>query len=124
MRALGASQQDIAAAQAALAAQADPPQEQEFGVWEENWPAWVFFCSLVTQWETVSLTTSVPGPMGGAITTTEVRRAGLPSPRVESTARLQGIARSSWPAIFADIQRMERAVLAKDTELLAARRRE
>lgn len=118
MRALGASPEDLAAAQALLDAADEPEPPPAFGVWDENWDTFAFFCSLGTQWAKVSLTYSVAGPMGGASTRTEVRRDCLPAPRVESTARLQGIARSRWPALFADIQRMELAVL--DTDAKAA----
>ncbi len=120
MRALGASQEDIAKARAMLAAAGEPPQQPAFGVWEENWDTFLFFSSLAHQWSKVCLTRSVSGPMGGTRTWTEVRRDCLPSNRVESTARLQGIPRARWPAMFADIQAMERAVLETDAELAQA----
>lgn len=124
MRALGASPQEIAEAQALLDAQAQPPPAaQDFGVWEENWEAFAFFCSLRTQWTHLVLPRTVQLPMGGATTYTEVRRECLPANRVESALRLQGIARARWPRLFADVWLMESAVLEQDAELAAARER-
>jgi hypothetical protein len=120
MRALGASPEDLAAARAALDAAPEPEPLPSFGVWAENWPTFLFFCSLGPQWAKVSLTQSVSLPMGGTRTFTEVRRDCLPANRVESAARMQGIARSRWPALFADILLMERAVLDTDAKLAAA----
>jgi hypothetical protein len=120
MVALGASQEDIAAAQAILAASAEPEPQPAFGVWAENWDTFLFFSSLAHQWSKVCLTRSVSQPTGGTRTFTEVRRDCLPSDRVESTARLQGIPRARWPAMFADIQLMERAVLETDAKAAQA----
>jgi hypothetical protein len=120
MRTLGASPQDLAAAQAILAGAPQPEPEEHFGVWDENWDTFLFFSSLAYQWSKVCLTRSVALPMGGARTWTEVRRDCLPATRVESAARLQGIPRSRWPALFADIQLMERAVLETDAKLAEA----
>jgi hypothetical protein len=118
MRALGASEEDLAAAHAILdALPAEPESEPHFEVWDENWDTFMFFSALAYQWSKVCLTRSVSLPMGGSSTFTEVRRDCLPANRVESTARMQGIARSRWPALFADINRMERAVLETDAKL-------
>jgi uncharacterized protein DUF1799 len=120
MRALGASEQDIAAARAAMDAAPEPEPVPAFGVWEENWPTFEFFCSLVNQWAMVSVARTVDLPMGGSRTNTQIRRAGLPANRIESSARMRGIARSRWPQLFADIQLMEQAVLDTDAKRAAA----
>ncbi len=115
MRRLGATPEQLAQAQAKLAAQAAADaQAEHYGVWEENWATWVFFCSLETQWDRECLTRTLHGPGGSSSTFNEVRRVRLPSERVESHLRLKGIGRALWPAMFADIQRMEIAVLKAD----------
>ncbi|WP_290906226.1 DUF1799 domain-containing protein [Aquabacterium sp.] len=121
MKRLGATPEQIAEAQAALAAQDKAAaQHEQFGVWDENWPAFTLFCSLETQWEREYLTKSQHSPMGASSTYTEVRRVCLPSERVESHARLLGIPRREWPELFLDLQRMEKEVLKVDAENRAA----
>lgn len=127
MRRLGATPEDIAQAQAQLAAQ-DRAQAQDdaaFGVWDENWDTFLFFIALKTQWQMESLTVTMHGPMGSSSSRTELVRAGLPADRVESRLRLKGIRRALWTAMSEDIERMELAVLQEDQRLrnaAAARR--
>lgn len=118
---MGATPQEIARHEAKMAAEAaaTAAEEEHFEVWDENWDAFLFFLSLGTQWSKLCLVRTMGAPTGGSFTATEVRRDGLPYPRIESAARLQGIPRSRWPALFADISLMEDAVLARDAELRA-----
>ncbi len=113
MRRLGATPEQIAKAQAKLAAEGGPAQEH-YGVWAENWDTFLFFCSLETQWERELWTVTTNGPMGASHSHTQARRVCLPSDRVESHLRIQGIPRRLWSAMFADVQRMEIAVLEAD----------
>lgn len=109
MRRMGASEQDLAAMQAQLDAQrAEAVAREEFEVHADNWDDWLFFLSVQTQW--VYANTG----MG-------TQRAGLNYPGVESGARLQGIGRGRWPALFEAVHRVELAVLAADAEQRQAR---
>ena len=112
----------LAEARAQLAAAAPAQAEPACEVWAENWDSFLFFCSLGNHWAKLHLVRTVTGPMGASATHTEVRRDCLPPERVEASARLQGIARSRWPQLFADLRLMEAAVLAKDRETAAAER--
>lgn len=77
----------------------------------------MFFLSLSAQWSKLCITHTVSVPMGGARTFSEVWRDCLPASRVEAAARLRGVPRSQWPALYADVLLMEQAVLDKDAAL-------
>lgn len=110
LRRLGASEQDVAAAQAqADAERAQAQALDEFEVHADNWDDWLFFLSVQTQWVYAST------GMGS-------RRTGLNYPAVESAARLQGLPRRLWPQRFEAVQAVERAVLAADAEQAQAGR--
>jgi hypothetical protein len=112
----------IDAARAAAAAP-PPPARADFEVWDENWETFLFFTSLADQWVKLVVPMTVGG-MGGSFTASEIRREGIPAPRIESAARMQRIARSRWPQLFADISAMVRGVLDQDAELRAQRANE
>lgn len=63
-------------------------------LWPENVESWNFFQSVSTQWNVGT---------GGAI--------GLNYPSVKLVMEMQGIRRSLRPALFAEVQAMERATL-------------
>lgn len=89
-----------------------PAESQDFLVWDENWPSFLFFLSVCTQWEHSVLT--MGAPLGGTLSV--MRRTGLRYPAVESAARLQRIPRNQWPQLFEDIHTMEVAVLDYDAK--------
>jgi hypothetical protein len=99
MRAMGASEACIEAEQKANAAAA-PPVDMDFEVYEDCWESVMFFLAVQTQWVWV----------GGGME--RPRREGLSYPGVESAARLGGVRRSLWPALFADLRVIELEVLA------------
>lgn len=101
LRAFGVSEADIEAAQGGAEA---APAQADFEVYEDCWESVLFFLTVQTQWSYVS---------GGL----SASRSGLHYPGVESGARMAGIRRSLWPGLLADVQVMERAVLAADVEM-------
>jgi hypothetical protein len=98
LRAMGVSEADIEAAQAA---HGDPPDE-DYVLFVDCWEAWQFFEAVQTQW--------VYAGMNG-------RRVRLDYAGVESGARLAGVPRSRWPELQADLRVIELAVLRADKEL-------
>ena len=106
---MNVSEEDIAAMQkkreddALEAAQALGATE-DFEIHEDNWDSWLFFLTVQTQWIY-------------AVSGLGTQRAGLSYPGVESGARMAGLPRRQWPALFADLRVMEVAVLAVDAEL-------
>jgi hypothetical protein len=108
LRAMGVSEADIEAAQAAEVTEAAPVVDG-FEVYEDCWESVLFFLAVQTQWVWSS------GGMGAP------QREGLSYPGVESAARLGGVRRALWPALFADLRVMELAVLNAQGEAEAAR---
>ncbi len=107
MAAMGASEQDIAAARAQMAPEdaADGADGAPvFEVWPENWDVLMLFLSLADQWAYAG------GGMGPTV------RTGLPANRVESALRLGGWARARWAAVYEDIRAMSHAVASADAE--------
>lgn len=86
------------------------PADPECEVWEENWPSWLFFLKVQTQWIWTS---------GMAVV-----RMGLNYPAVESTLRMAGIPRRQWPALLDDLQVIEVAVLDGETKARAEQTRD
>ncbi|HRH13179.1 MAG TPA: DUF1799 domain-containing protein [Azonexus sp.] len=70
-------------------------QEQSYGLWPDNWPAFSLFLDLKTQWR--------PGPMGGVL--------GLDYAAIAPTMDLRGIKRKRRGDLFDALQAMEAAVL-------------
>lgn len=104
LRRMGASAQDIEAAQAqmeqARRVQADA---DDFEVHADNWDAWMFFLSVQTQWVFAS---------SGLV----AQRVAMNYPGVESAARLQRIPQRQWPELFEAVQAVELTVLAVDAK--------
>ncbi|MGE4241726.1 hypothetical protein [Ramlibacter sp.] len=86
-----------------------------------NWETFLFFLSLTGQWNMLAYTEMRPLPGGNFVALPEIQRAGLPAERVESSLRLQCVARARRAEMYADVLRMERAVLERDAELRAER---
>lgn len=107
LRAMGVSEADIEAAQAAEVTDAAPVVDG-FEVYEDCWESVLFFLAVRTQWVWSS------GGMGAP------QREGLGYPGVESAARLWGVRRALWPALFSDLWEMERVVLEAQAERNAA----
>jgi len=83
------------------ARQASRPEvvkEPAFEVWPENMDAVLFFCSLGTQWEVVAGFSSL-------------YYVGIPSPRIEASMNLNGIAARKRKQLFHAVQVMERSAL-------------
>lgn len=83
----------------------DNPDLLDFEVHEDNWDSLLFFFSVGSQWR------YQPYNQGA-------RRCGLDYTGVEAGCRLSGRPRSSWPALFADLRVIEKAVLEADTEAI------
>lgn len=114
MRLSGATEADIAQVVAERGeAPADEPDEEDaddasaFAVEPDNWDNWLIFLAVSTQWVWTSL-----GMAGAA-------RVALNLPGVESGLRMMGIKRKRWPAVFADLRVIEKAVLVADNEIRA-----
>lgn len=104
MRLMGASPQDVEAAQAQLEAdQSRQAEQDDFEVHADNWDAWMFFLSVQTQWVFVS------SGFGS-------QRVAMNYPGVESAARLQRIPASRWPELFEAVHAVELTVLAVDAK--------
>lgn len=74
----------------------DYDAEEPIEIWPENWPAWVLFCSLGTQWRTA--------PMGGYV--------GLDyGPLFTLLDRQFSADPKAWQACFEDVQHLESAAL-------------
>ena len=73
-------------------------------VWEENWPAVIFFSRLSTQWRY--------GGMGSC--------TGLDYTAVLALLRTLRLPRAEADALFEDVQTMERAALAEMSERQAS----
>lgn len=69
--------------------------DEEVLVWEENWPAVMFFSRLSTQWRMIGMS----GP------------SGLDYTAVLSLLRTLRLPRDESEALFEDVQTMERAAL-------------
>lgn len=116
LRRMNVSEEDIAAMQKkreddALEAAQALGETEDFEIHEDNWDSWLFFLTVQTQWIY-------------AVSGLGAQRAGMRYEGVESGARMAGLPRRQWPALFADVQVMERAVLAVDAELAEARSNE
>lgn len=104
LRRMGASAQDVEAAQARLDAdEARQAEQDDFEVHADNWDAWMFFLSVQTQWVFAS------SGLGA-------QRVAMHYPGVESAARMQGIARRLWPELFEAVHAVELTVLAVDAK--------
>lgn len=104
LRRMGASAQDIEAAQAQMEqARQDQADAEDFEVHADNWDAWMFFLSVQTQWVFAS-------------TELGAQRVGLHYPSVESAARMQRIPARQWPELFEAVQAVEMTVLAVDAK--------
>lgn len=90
MRLLGASEEEIEAAEE----QVSPTDDQAFEVFEENWSTFMFFCSLQTRWKVVAL------PSG------KVRRVGLNWLEVESKVN-RTIPRKDRTALLDELETLE-----------------
>jgi hypothetical protein len=93
MRAAGFTEEQIAVARA----KREPEGELVCEVWEENWPAFLLFEGLATQWK-------ITAGMGGALWT------GLDYQAAEVLIRMR-IPEADRIKVFADVQVMERAAL-------------
>lgn len=108
LRRMGASAQDVEAAQAQMDAdKARQAEQDDFEVHADNMDAWMFFLSVQTQWLFAST------GMGS-------QRVAMNYPGVESAARMQGIARRLWPELFEAVHAVELTVLAVDAKRRAA----
>jgi hypothetical protein len=110
LRHMGVSAADIEAEQqrqdaAALEIAKAAGYEEEFEVYEDNWDVWLFFLQVQTQWIY---------RFDGMHSV----RSGLNNSAIESTLRMAGKARRTWPALLADLQVIELAVLAADREMI------
>jgi hypothetical protein len=94
MRAAGFTEEQIDAARGERA----PTVEDVCEVWEENWPAFLVFEGLATQWH-------IEAGMSGALWT------GLNYASAEVEIRMQGIKRADRQKVYADVKIMERAAL-------------
>lgn len=73
--------------------------QQAVEVWPENWPAWVLFCEMETQWRV--------GP-GGA--------TGLDYTPLFARMDRLGLTGPEWEQRFADIREIEAAALVQMRE--------
>lgn len=89
--------QEAAPANAFLAALAARGDQNTVQVWPENWPAFLLFTSLQTQWNV--------GGMGG--------RTGLRYEALYPLLDRQAEDRDKWQQLFDDVQVMEYAALAQ-----------
>jgi hypothetical protein len=94
MRAFGATEDQIEQARQ----HAEPATEDMCEVWEENWPSFLIFEGLATQWK-------ITAGMGGALWT------GLDYQATETLIRMR-IPEADRIKVFGDVQVMERAALA------------
>lgn len=106
----GVTPDELVAARARLSAAA--PAEAHFGVWDENWATFMFFCR--SAWHVLPLVESTPLPTGGTIVATRVQRMGLNMADVQARATLQRWPRAQWAQLLADLDLMQDAVLAVD----------
>ncbi len=102
---MGAPDEVIEAAEQRLQAAKDATEV--YGVWADNWDTWLLYLTVQTQW------TYLPIQTANHI---ELRRISLHYPGIESHFRLARLPRADWPARWADLQLIERAVLAADAE--------
>lgn len=108
LRRIGVSEADI---ETQRRAREQPELEREsFEVHEDCWDSWLFFLQVSRQWQFV--------PVSNGVSTGAVRQC-LNWPGIESMARMSGKRRSLWPALFADLQEIEEAVLVSDAEVLS-----
>ena len=110
LRTAGASEEDI---QAALAAEGDDAEVErpDFEVYEDAWNSAWFFTQVCSQWHY----TLRSEPAGFSVFMWS-EPVGLNFSCVESAARMTGIRRSEWPALFQDLKVMEQAVLMDQAE--------
>jgi hypothetical protein len=118
MRELGAPPDDIAAAEAVVAAE---QLDEDFEVHEDNWDLVQVFCRLSTQWSYEPLTAGVAAGMAMQIVS-ELRRTGFKYEGVRSGLWLMGLPVRQQRAWFGELQVMEAAVLEADAELREQRR--
>lgn len=119
MRHVGIREEDIQAALATQASElerAGQPLEggEDYEVHEDAWEGWLFFLRVQSQW-----LYKTAGWISMGAMQFETRRSGLNRAGVESTARLGGYPRSTWPQLLADIEVIERAILDADAGLPA-----
>lgn len=100
---MGVSEEDIKAMLDQQASNAAAQSGQDFEIYDDNWDSWLFYLAVQTQWVYVS----------GMC----VQRIGLNYMGVESAARMSAKPRSTWPALLADLQVIELAVLEADAEM-------
>lgn len=111
LRLAGATDEQIERMRAERGELAQGGEAEDCLVYDDCWDSVMLFRDLATAWALQPLLSM--GPMGGA---SALVRVGLPPPSVESELRLQGIARSRWPALRADVRVMEYAVLLGEAE--------
>ncbi len=100
MEAWGAPQDEIDQVRAQLDEAAQPTDDEPFGVYAENWPAVMAFCTLAPRWQYAG--------MAG-------QRTGFGWADVEAWID-RHVRRRRRRALSADLQTMERAALQADRE--------
>lgn len=98
---MGAPEAVISAAASRQAVRADEGEGEVFPVWSDNWSTWLQFLKVQRQW--------VYAGMSG-------QRVSLNYPGIESHFRQAPVPRPDRPALWADLQVIEDAVLQADYE--------
>lgn len=102
MEAWGAPQDEVDQVRAQLDQAAQPAEQEDFGVYAENWQAVMAFCVLAPRWQYAGMA---------------AQRTGLDWAGVEAWIDRHIRRRRHRRALSADLQTMEHAVLQADREL-------